>query len=296
MNKSVPNFRLYGDPDTDLSCEPVHVDDVAISKRQHNWYVEPHRHDDLYQFVFYRKGHGRLKLEDQEQAFETPIFMLVPPTSVHSFEMSRELEGEIITMPADYLNKLMSPSPGVIDMLSQPLLYQDHADDDFLQQISLLFEQIKTEYNERQLGRNLTLQGLVGILIGKLLRYQDHSHRAERRWGVENPSQWYYRQFHNQIGQNLWKKTTIADHAARLRISSTHLNRVCREVAGKSALDVIHDRMIQEAKRSLAYTVMPIADIGDQLGFSDPSYFSRFFKSKTGLSPKAYQSQIRREI
>ena len=136
----------------------------------------------------------------------------------------------------------------------------------------------------------------MGILIGQLLRYQDHSNRAERRWGVENPSQWYYRQFHNQIGQNLWQKTTIADHAVRLRISATHLNRVCREVAGKSALDVIHDRLIQEAKRSLAYTVLPIADIGYQLGFTDPSYFSRFFKSRTGLSPRAYQARVRQQI
>ncbi len=298
MKRAIPNYRLYQDhdPDSDLSCEPVHVDDVTVSMRQHNWRVDPHRHDDLFQLVFYRKGSGMLELEEMEIRFVCPVFLHIPPTSVHSFDISRDLEGEVISLSADYMKSLMAPSPGAIDLLSQPMLINGPEHAGFLDELNNVFLHIKTEYNERQLARNLTIQSLLGIVIGKLLRYQDDKQHREQNWGVDSPASWYYRQFQNQIGQHLSEKLTIAEYAARLRISGTHLNRICREVADKSALDVIHDRIIQEAKRSFAYTVMPIAEVAYQLGFNDPSYFSRFFKDKTGLSPKSYQARVREEI
>ncbi len=298
MKRAIPNYRLYQDhdPDTDLTFEPVHVDDVTISMRQHNWKVDPHRHDDLFQLVLFRQGGGMLELEELEYHFKAPVFLHIPPTSVHSFDISRDLEGEVITLSADYMKTLIAPSPAAIDLLNRPMLINGSEHEDFLNQLDNLFVQIKTEYNERQLARNLTIQSLVGIVIGKLLRYHDYEQQKEQNWGVNSPASWYYRQFQNQIGQHLAQKLTIAEYAARLRISGTHLNRICREVADKSALDVIHDRTIQEAKRCFAYTVMPIAEVAYQLGFNDPSYFSRFFKEKTGLSPKNYQARVREEI
>jgi AraC family transcriptional activator of pobA len=155
---------------------------------------------------------------------------------------------------------------------------------------------MKTEYNGRLVARNLTLQSLLGMVVSMLLRYRDRDQQSESKWGVEHPGQRYYRQFQNQIGQKLSARVSIADHAARLRISTTHLNRVCRDLAGKSALDVVHDRIITEAKRSLTYTVLPVASIAYQLGFNDPSYFSRFFKTKTGYSPRQYQHQVRLQV
>ncbi len=298
MKKSIPNYRLYQnhDPDIDLSCEPVHVDDVTISMRQHNWKVDPHRHDDLFQMVLFRQGGGVLALEEQEYQFESPVFLHIPPTSVHSFDISRNLQGEVITLSADYMKSLSAPSPGAIDLLNTPVILNGSEHAVFLKELNDLFAQIHTEYNERQLARNLTIQSLLGMVIGKLLRYHDYKQQKEKNWGVDNPASWYFRQFQNLIGQQLFQKLTITEYATRLRISATHLNRICREVANKSALDVVHDRIIQEAKRSFAYTVMPIAEVAYQLGFNDPSYFSRFFKDKTGLSPKNYQARVREEI
>ncbi len=124
MKKSIPNYRLYQnhDPDIDLSCEPVHVDDVTISMRQHNWKVDPHRHDDLFQMVLFRQGGGVLALEEQEYQFESPVFLHIPPTSVHSFDISRNLQGEVITLSADYMKSLSAPSPGAIDLLNTPVI------------------------------------------------------------------------------------------------------------------------------------------------------------------------------
>jgi len=53
----------------------------------------------------------------------------------------------------------------------------------------------------------------------------------------------------------------------------------------------LHQRLLLEAKRELVYTSMTISQISDQLGFSEPAYFSRFFKRMTGRSLKEFRQQ-----
>ena len=65
--------------------------------------------------------------------------------------------------------------------------------------------------------------------------------------------------------------------AERIGITPTQLNRVCRQVLGHSALDVLHARLALEAQRDLAYTTMSVKQIGLDLGFDDAAYFTRFF-------------------
>ena len=52
---------------------------------------------------------------------------------------------------------------------------------------------------------------------------------------------------------------------------------------------MIHQRLLLEAKRNLVYTAMTIQQVSDSLGFSEPAYFSRFFKRYAGVSPRAFR-------
>lgn len=58
---------------------------------------------------------------------------------------------------------------------------------------------------------------------------------------------------------------------------------------GQSAVEVVHQRLLQEARRLLRFSAVQVSEIGYQLGFSDPAYFSRFFTKRTGLSPSQYR-------
>ena len=60
-------------------------------------------------------------------------------------------------------------------------------------------------------------------------------------------------------------------------------------LCGGSALDLVHERVLLEARRLLAYTEMPVARIAGELGFEDAAYFSRLFARKVGLAPAAYR-------
>ena len=66
---------------------------------------------------------------------------------------------------------------------------------------------------------------------------------------------------------------------------------ICQQLVEKSALQMVHERVLLEAKRSLIYTVQTISEIAYELGFTDPAYFTRFFRRLTGLSPKQFREK-----
>ena len=81
----------------------------------------------------------------------------------------------------------------------------------------------------------------------------------------------------------------VSDYAAALGVSGRHLNACVRTSLGRSASDVIHARLLDEARRRLQHTDVPVARIADDLGFCDASYFVRFFRRHVGVTPARFR-------
>ena len=62
---------------------------------------------------------------------------------------------------------------------------------------------------------------------------------------------------------------------------------------GRSALDIVHERLTREACRRLHYIAAPAETLARELGFDDPAYFNRFFKRRTGLTPHRWRETQR---
>jgi len=97
--------------------------------------------------------------------------------------------------------------------------------------------------------------------------------------------------FTRLVGQDFRQQRSVEAYAMQLDISPANLNTLARRFAGHTALGLLHQRLLLEAKRELVYTSMTISQISDLLGFSEPAYFSRFFKRMTGQSPKDFRQQ-----
>ena len=88
-----------------------------------------------------------------------------------------------------------------------------------------------------------------------------------------------------------WKE--VGDYASQLNISPGHLSDIVKLQSGKPAVKHIHERLVLEAKRLLFHTNTSLKEIAFDLGFSDASYFNRFFKRETNETPAEYRSKIR---
>jgi AraC-like DNA-binding protein len=109
---------------------------------------------------------------------------------------------------------------------------------------------------------------------------------------VGAPDSELFRRFEALVEQQHLKHWSVSEYAEVLSVTPTHLNRVTRAATGDTASHLILNRIVQEARRNLVYTNLPVSKIAYALGFDDPAYFSRVYAAATGLSPRAFRAHL----
>ena len=89
------------------------------------------------------------------------------------------------------------------------------------------------------------------------------------------------------------KQPNVQYFADKLHVTPNYLSDTIRHHSNQSALGIIHDFVIEEAKKQLKNTSKTVAEISYQMGFEYPNYFSKLFKKKTELSPKEYRQSVK---
>ncbi len=82
---------------------------------------------------------------------------------------------------------------------------------------------------------------------------------------------------------------TVRDIAASLNTSPRYMSDLLKQETGKTALELIHIRLIGEAKDLLLRADTSVSEIAYRLGFENPPYFSRLFRKETGISPNEFK-------
>ncbi|MDG4802009.1 AraC family transcriptional regulator [Micromonospora sp. WMMD980] len=99
-----------------------------------------------------------------------------------------------------------------------------------------------------------------------------------------------FRRLCREVERGYRQTRRVEDYAAQIGCSVRTLTRACLAVTGRSAKQVIDERVALQARRLLAATDDPIARIGRRLGFPEPTNFGRFFTREVGVSPGAFRA------
>jgi AraC-like DNA-binding protein len=102
----------------------------------------------------------------------------------------------------------------------------------------------------------------------------------------------YMRDFHafGQGKELILKK--VAAYANELGVSQNHLNDTIKLVTGRSAGQLIRHQLTTHATMCLMHADKSISEIAFALGFDDPAYFARFYKTQTGKSPSEFRAGV----
>ncbi|GAB2595300.1 helix-turn-helix domain-containing protein [Spirosoma areae] len=111
-----------------------------------------------------------------------------------------------------------------------------------------------------------------------------HADRASASW-----NHLLVQQFTQLVHTHFQQQKEVSFYARQLNVSAKHLSEVLKQETGQSAKQSIDEFVLFEAKGLLKQTAMSIKEVVYWLGYDDPSYFTRLFRRKTGLTPVAYR-------
>ncbi|PXV66283.1 AraC-like DNA-binding protein [Dysgonomonas alginatilytica] len=85
------------------------------------------------------------------------------------------------------------------------------------------------------------------------------------------------------------EERSVAFYADKMCLTSKYLSKIIKEISGKSILEWISETVIMASKALLKSSEMTVLQISEELNFPNPSFFSRFFKKHTGMTPIEYR-------
>lgn len=267
-------------------------DDILISRfapyldRHHNLSMA-HKHT-FYHLVLFTEGSGTHAIDFKQFDVKPYQIYFMVPGQVHSWSFEGKVDGYVINFSTQFFQSfLLKP-----DYLEQFSFFNGSINDAVVNllettrpEILSLFEQLiaESERGER-LGTDMVKILLLQIFIktGRLgYEKQGNAINAYNYTLLKN--------FQKLIEQHYQNLRLPKDYAELLYITPNHLNALCKDVIGLSAGEVIRNRIILEAKRLLINLQLTISEIAVKLGFDDNSYFTKFFKKHTGLTPEDFR-------
>jgi len=280
---SIPVFKLYGEAHAWPTLDLVHCESIPQRSQLHGWEIHRHRHADLGQLLYVQHGTATMDVEGLVTKIGTPTIQVVPPMCVHGFQFSQDIEGYVITLAVPLVEWLQENLGGYHPALHRAGCYPVGNDKSF---IDTLCNAIDREYVTPAPAREPLLRSLLSVLAVWLSRQALRQRAAEER---PDRGHAYLSAFSRLVEAHYREHLPVSLYATRLKITTVRLNSICRRLLGQSALEVLHQRLLLEAKRNLVYTALSVAQIADLLGFSEAAYFTRFFKRLTGTTPKEFR-------
>ena len=169
-----------------------------------------------------------------------------------------------------------------------------HLTDDEIEELKGYFMLIKNNVNSDDYFRIDIIKRLLAAYLYKLgsILYR---HRPELQEEASKPlkrEEILFKEFIRLVSEHHRKERRVDFYAERMFLSPKHFSTVIKKVSGKTAGQWIDEYVILEAKTLLKYSAMSIQEIAYYMNFPNPSFFGKYFRHHTGMSPSEYKAQM----
>lgn len=291
-NEPIPNINIGQVYDQRYADEDVHYE--ALGKLAdffgHNMPV--HRHDRFFQLHYLTRGAVRVYLDDQQYSESAPLFFLTPPTIPHAFVTHPDSEGHVLTVrqqlvwPLLEAHRSQSGEPRLVSPTCVALGAPDARHASEVEHLDRLFAMLADEFGQQLPARNASLQAMTQLIFIALLRL---SAEPVKNQHVRHDNLQIFHRFNALIEDRYREHWPLSRYAEAMGVTEARLNDICRRIADLPSKRLVHERLMQEARRLLLFTASSVNEIGYQLGFKDPAYFTRFFSREAGMTPSEYR-------
>lgn len=253
----------------------------------------PHAHN-YYEMCFFTGGSGIHEIDFKIHPIIAPSIHFLQPGQVHLINRGEDYKGYLIIFSEEFFNlrfqnlEIIPGYPLVSNLENGPIL---QLDDKLFSDFNRLIESIENELLESDSDSEDIIISYLKIFFLKLRQ------NFAKLVVTQNQAGWAMQkivyQFNQLVDKYYHQIHQVKEYAEILGESPVQINRAVKTVTGKTASDLIIERLILEAKRLLLFSDLSNKEVAYKLNYDDPSYFARIFRKKSGYTPSAFRAKMK---
>ena len=231
-------------------------------------------------------GSVEVAWDTARQQLDGPLMVWAPDGASLVIRVAAGSRGALAALPDDRMAAAVAASSSnIVDLVQRSLAMPVSERRDMalaLQCIAVLDEETKN----LDAMTDAVVAAQLACLAALVWRVVQRSGSMVTRGGTDIA---VLRRFRNLVELHFREQKPVGFYAAQLGVSTDRLHALTRRALGLAPLQLINDRLAEEAMRELQTGHLSIAQIAHRLGFASRSYFGRFFAERTGKTPRRYR-------
>jgi AraC-like DNA-binding protein/mannose-6-phosphate isomerase-like protein (cupin superfamily) len=285
--EQIPVYSLHNFSSSGRISQQFQVE--VFDANRHFSVKYPHRHD-FFEVLYLSKGSGFHVIDGNKYNIQPPCVFFMSPGQAHKIEFSSDIEGFIFIFTSEFYlinqtnqNRLIEfPFFFSIRQENRPLVLDSGKDVIFLE---TLFRKGIAEIDK---GNDYPID-LLRSVLDLILTSCAALYKTDENSLSKGRGHIVVKKFFQLVEENYQKNLTVNEYADKLAITANHLTQTVNQLTGKTSSQIIKAKQVLEIKRLLVHTNLSVTEIANRLNFPDQSYFTKFFKRETGLSPLQYR-------
>ena len=245
---------------------------------------------DFFEIFLVREGEGTFHLNEEEILFRPGTVMFLPPGKIRRWGKRTPSDAHFLIFEEEFIRRFFKDD---LFLFRLHLFFSDspsfvHLSDHEQAGMVSIIEDLRQEIHSLREDSNHYLRSLLyQVLIRLNRRYESEHELSEANYGNQ-----IAQEFKASLENNFRQVQKVQEYCELLGISKPTLNSKTKSAFGKTAGQMIRERVIQEGKQQLIYSSLTINEIAYGLNFSDPSNFTRLFKQLVAVSPGEFRERF----
>lgn len=274
-------------PDNSRQQINTHKLSDLLQHRSHQLY-QPHK-TSFYVIQLFEEGEGQHTVDFSTISIQERSILFMTPDHIKQFHKA-DYHARVLIFTEGFFcrNDIQSQFIGHTSLFNDPLKLAYFNLDNTFSEVSTLFNLISEELKKKY---SIEQTQILNNYLYNILLLCNNKLSNEVTALDSHPGKLLIARFKSLVKQNLRKNYTINKYAAELGVSIRTLQKSFVQEEGISPGDWLDNRLILESKRKLMNRERSISEIAYSIGFKELTHFTKFFKSKTGMTPSEFRKK-----
>ncbi|MCD7974103.1 MAG: AraC family transcriptional regulator [Candidatus Azobacteroides sp.] len=262
----------------------IEIKDIRFVQELPKLLGQPHK-ATFYQIIWLTEGEAIFRIDFREIPVKANEILIISAGQVCQFDTTSDYAGKIILFTTSFFTITESDSNFLYTSeIFNPINLNKAVSTD-KELTGNLISLLENKLNETPDNFQTNIaQSYLRVILFETERKVSRSYYPLNNLG---------RRFFNAVEQHFRENRSTEYYVQLLGINEKNLSKEIKSLTGKTPKVYIDSRIILEAKRLLAYSRLSAKEIGFELGFDEPTNFTKYFHKHTGLTPTLFRSTIK---